>query len=150
MTDSDLTFADWRAVCAARYTFAAAVDGRDWPLLRSVLTDELRLDYSSYSGKPAGPVAADAWVERCRGLFEGLDATQHSLSNPQIEPGSGVMTCTMYVVAEHLLGPDRYTLGGYYRDVLVREGDRWLLHDMTLTVRWRHGDPDVLSRARAG
>ena len=75
---------DTAAVCDTLYQFAAGIDQRNWTLYRSVFTDEIELDYSSYRTENIGLLTADAWVERARRLFTGLDASQHSLFNPRV------------------------------------------------------------------
>ena len=52
----------------------------------SIFTDEIEVDFSSYTGMEPGwmKLPADLWTESLKGLFLGLDATQHSMSNPRI------------------------------------------------------------------
>lgn len=52
--------------------FAAGIDLRDWDLYRSVFTDQIDVDYSSYRAGSSGRMAADDWVARARRLFPGL------------------------------------------------------------------------------
>ena len=50
-------------LCDLRYRYALGIDTRDWPLHRSISTDEIEVDFSSYSGRPAARMSADGWVE---------------------------------------------------------------------------------------
>ena len=50
-------------LCDLRYRCALGIDTRDWPLHRSISTDEIEVDFSSYSGRPAARMSADGWVE---------------------------------------------------------------------------------------
>ena len=97
--------------------FAHGIDGRDWALYRSVFTDEIDVDYTSYRAGSAGRMPADAWVERARRLFPGLDATTHVLVNawfrPDDDAGDSVLVQTS-MRADHFLDGARYTLGGGY------------------------------------
>jgi SnoaL-like domain len=136
--------------------FAHGIDGRDWALYRSVFTDEIDVDYTSYRPGSAGRTAADDWVGRARRLFPGLDATSHVLVNPWIRAddvgtAAGVRVQTT-MRADHLLDGARYTLGGHYVHRLVEAGDDWRIRAVTLTVTWREGDAGLLARAaeRAG
>ena len=97
--------ADELAVCRTLYDFAAAIDTRDWDLYRSVFTDEIDLDYSSYRPGSAGRIRADDWVERGRVLFTGLDASQHCLFNPRVTVNGSAAEVFVYIRAEHLTGP---------------------------------------------
>ena len=48
------------------YDFALGIDSRDDELFRSVFTDHVELDYSSYHGGAATTMPADEWVApRC-------------------------------------------------------------------------------------
>jgi hypothetical protein len=142
--------------------FAAGIDLRDWRLYRSVFTDEIDVDYSSYRAGSTGRMAADDWVARARGLFPGLQASQHFLSNlfvpaaPTVSAAKGEgrsVECRMYVRAEHVLanddGDDRFTIGGYYTDRLVQAADQedWRIAAVRLTVLWNSGNRHVLALA---
>lgn len=128
--------------------FAHGIDGRDWELYRSVLADQIEVDYSSYRPGSAGPMAADDWVGRARRLFPGLDATQHLLTNAWVRAdGDGVLAQTS-MRADHFLDGARYTLGGHYLHRLRRrqEGD-WVIDGVTLVVTWQEGDKAMLAVA---
>ena len=84
---------DTAAINRLRYEYAFAIDTRDYPLLRSIFTPQITMDFSSYNGRPRGVTGADDWVAGCAVLFDGLDATQHTMTNPIVdfhpdEPGS--------------------------------------------------------------
>lgn len=128
--------------------FAHGIDGRDWDLYRSVFTDEVDIDYSSYRAGSVGRMTADAWVNRARGLFPGLDASQHVLHNAWVQDeGDGQVAVRTTMRADHFLDGARYTLGGHYLHRLHREGGRWTITGVTLTVTWQEGDKAVLATA---
>ena len=143
--------ADELAVCRTLYRFATAIDTRDWAGYRAVFTDEIDLDYSSYRPGSAGRFRADDWVARGAALFEGLDATQHCLNNPLVDIDGDTAAITIYVQAEHFLtnrdGDNWYTLGGYYRDRLIRVDGAWLITAKQLVVTWNRGNRHVLALA---
>ena len=154
---------DARHVAQTVYEFAYGIDGRDWTRYRSIFCDEAEFDYSSYHGRPASRMSADDWVAGVTPLFEGLDATQHTMSNPIVELGSETggdpdrARCRVYMQAAHFLanpaGDSEFTIGGYYDDRLVRTGagphGGWQIEAVTLTVWWRRGNPDIMRLARA-
>jgi 3-phenylpropionate/cinnamic acid dioxygenase small subunit len=141
---------EW-AICRTLYRFAAGIDTRDWELYRSVFTDDIELDYSSYRPGSVGHMRADDWVARGSVLFTGLDATQHCLYNPLVSVAGDVADLTMYVQAEHFLtnadGDNWFTLGGYYRDRLVREESGWKIAEKKLVVTWNRGNRNILAQA---
>jgi len=143
--------ADQAGICRTLYQFAAGIDMRDWDLYRSVFTEEIDVDYSSYRAGSAARMKADAWVARARALFTGLEASQHCLYNPLIDIDADNAACVIYVQAEHFLandlGDNWFTLGGYYTDRLVRTGGGWKIAAKKLTVTWNRGNRHVLTLA---
>jgi hypothetical protein len=76
------------------------------------------------------------------------------MSNPLAELAGDSAEITMYVRAHHVLDPGDdpesfYTIGGFYRNRLVREHGGWKLVRVKLTVTWRLGHPEIMDAARA-
>ncbi|MFN3257838.1 MAG: nuclear transport factor 2 family protein [Ilumatobacter sp.] len=150
---------DWISITRAVHEFAYGIDTRDWALYRSIFADgPIDFDYSSYHGRPGSSMDADAWVANVRPLFDGLDATQHSMSNPLVDVDGDTARCRMYMQAAHFLWRDdllaetgsaesEFTIGGYYDDRLVRTASGWKLTAVTLTVFWRRGNAAIMSLA---
>jgi len=145
------TAADKQAIIETVYRYALGLDTRDWELYRSLFTERIFVDFSSYSGQPGERVGADEWVARLQPLFSGLAATQHSMTNPLVSFDDRGAECRMYMQAEHIHDPGDpdswYTIGGFYTDHLVRPGERWLIDSVTLSIFWRRGDPGCMVRA---
>ena len=138
------------AIVRKVYEYAYGIDTRDWDLYRSVFADEIRTDFSSYNGNDASQLAADDWVAGVQPLFTGLDATQHSMSNPLVDIAGDQARCRMYMQAAHFLNdwPEpEFTIGGYYDDELVLGPDGWRISSVTLIVWWRRGDPELMAEA---
>lgn len=133
------------------YCYATGVDTRDWALYRSIFTDEIEIDFSSWDGRPPRRLRADDWVAGVQPLFHGLDATQHSMTNPRVAIDGARARCLMYVQAAHFLanreGDAEFTLGGYYADQLVRTADGWKICAVKLTVLWSRGNKHVMALA---
>ncbi|MBB1031228.1 nuclear transport factor 2 family protein [Dietzia sp. SLG310A2-38A2] len=134
--------------------FAQGIDLRDWSLYRSVFTEQIDIDYTSYRPGSEGRFRADDWVDRGRMLFPGLSASQHFLSNFDIavDSAEGTGRVVAYVRAEHVLpnpaGDAVFTIGGFYSDDVVRVDDGWRICAKRLTVLWNTGNPQVLTLAR--
>ena len=146
MTDGP-TPADRAAVLDVLARFAHGIDGRDWALYRSVFTDEIDVDYTSYRPGSRSRMAADDWVERARRLVPGLDATQHALVNAWVQADGGGVRVRTSMRADHFLDGARYTLGGHYLHRLAPAAGGWLISAVTLTVTWEEGDRQLLVRA---
>ncbi len=149
------------------YEFAYGIDGRDWTAYRSIFVrppELIDFDYSSYHGRPIARLDADAWIASIRPLFTGLDATQHSMTNPIVEfdPGGRSARCRVVMQAAHFLWRDdlaaetgsevtEFTIGGRYDDHLVADPDSphgWLIDGVKLTVWWRRGNEGIMPLAR--
>lgn len=146
--------ADKLAVAETVYRYTTGVDRRDWALYRSLFTDTVAIDFSSFDPQLRPRVLrADDWVAGLVPLFTGLAATHHSMTNPLAEADGDAAKITMYVQAHHVFDPEDptscYTVGGYYDDDLARVDGRWLLTGVRLTVTWRAGDPAIMALARS-
>jgi hypothetical protein len=121
-------------------------------MYRSVFTDEIDLDYSSWRAESIGRWRADDWVARGQRLFPGLTATRHALSNLLVTlDGDGCRVRTN-VCADHVLVAGEhslrvFTLNGHYDDRCVRTGDGWKITGKRLVVEWSVGDREVLAIA---
>jgi hypothetical protein len=133
------------------YCYATGIDSRDWALYRSIFSDEIDVDFSSYDGSPPRRLRADDWVKGVQPLFEGLDATQHMMTNPRVTLSGERATCVMYMQAVHFLanreGDAEFTLGGYYTDQLVKTPSGWRLCGVKLTVLWSRGNRAIMGMA---
>ena len=138
---------DRAAILDVLARFAHGIDGRDWAPYRSVFTDEIDVDYTSYRLGSLARMAADDWVDRARRLFPGLDATQHLLVNAWMQQDDQAVRVQTSMRADHFLDGERYTLGGRYVHRLVAGGGTWRITAVTLAVTWEVGDRTLLARA---
>lgn len=159
MTDTTLQLLlDRAAIERAVYDYAAAIDHRDYVLLRSVLTDELHVAL-----RPAGevrfaglgqdpvPMRADQFVERNRVLFIGFAGTHHQITNIRIDIDGDTAKEAAYLQATHFLPgePDvEYSFGAFYANELERTPDGWKFARIDLSVTWERGDARMTERAR--
>lgn len=145
------------------YGFAYGIDQRDWSGYRSIFVAPpatIEFDYSSYHGRPASRMDVDSWIAALVPLFSGLDATQHSMSNPVVEIDGTEARCRVYMQAAHFLWTDdlaertgradpEFTIGGCYDDHLtLGDDDRWRIDAVRLTVWWRRGNEGIMTLAR--
>ncbi len=139
------------AILETAYRYAQGLDTKDWSLYRSIFTDEIGVDFSDYNGQPGEHISADEWVARLQPLFAGLDATQHSMTNPMVTFDDSGATCRMYMQAEHFLdandGETGYAIGGYYTFRFIQKAARWYIERVKLTLFWRRGNPDIMVKA---
>jgi hypothetical protein len=144
------TIADRLAVSDTIIAYATGVDTRNWDLYASIFTDPVMIDFSSWSKRPAGPMAVDAWVAAVRSGLSGFDATQHLSSNHVITfPTAGTARCVSQMQARHVIDARCITLGGHYTNDLVRTDAGWKISTCRLTVTFRLGDLGLFDEARA-
>ena len=163
MSDPNLQLLlDRAAISDVVHAYATGLDRRDWKLYRSIFTDKIEMDFGSV-GLRVGPYDADDWVRDAARLFAGFAATQHTSTNHVHDVRGDEATCTSNMRADHFVarepndgladGADRWTIGGYYTNELVRATDGWKLAKVTLNVTWQTGNREVsriaLRRGRA-
>lgn len=147
---SPTDLSDTEQIVRCVYEYAYGIDLNDFELYRSVFTDQVRMDFTSYSGGEAQSLAADDWVAHLKPLFLGLDSTQHSMTNPLVDVNGDSARCRMYMRAAHFLVDDpepEFTIGGYYDDELARTADGWKISAVTLNVWWRRGNEAIMPAA---
>ena len=150
MADSSASRCDHeRAIEQVMYSFARGLDTCDWVQYRSVFTDLIELDYSSYRAGSYGTWLADDWVARAAGVFPGLDASQHAVTNLAIKIDGNEASMNCYVRADHVLeGHGIFSLIGRYKDRLVLTPIGWKISHKTLLTTGSHGDPEIMAMAR--
>ena len=99
------TLLDRAAIIDALVGLANAMDAQDWARVRSLLADEVDVDYSQFRGEAPARVSADAYVaSRIEGL-RGL-RTLHMSTNHEVTIGGDDGTCAS---AYHILRVDPAT-----------------------------------------
>ena len=150
-----LLASDILEVGQAKYRYAYALDTRDWELYRSLLADQVIVDFRGlgYRGEPRQR-SREWWVGQVRGLLDGFDVTQHVMSSPLVEEAEDGVALTVYLQAHHRLNADdpherHYTIGGKYQDRVRRENGSWVFTVLTLHSLWTSGDKSVMAEAAA-
>jgi hypothetical protein len=154
---------DRAAISDVVHAYATGLDRRDWALYRFIFCDELEMDFESVGIRRA-TYSADEWVRSAQTLFAGFRATQHTSTNHVHQIDGDRATCVSNMQAEHFIAPapgdpplapgaERWTIGGYYVNELVRTQAGWKLRRVALHVTWTQGNPEVpriaLQRGRA-
>lgn len=151
MTDPSVQYLlDRAAITDVVNRYGIAIDRRDWALLRGCFADDIEADFRGFGAREV-VTGADQWVEAVRATIDGLESSQHTITNHMIEIDGDRATCTAYIRALHHLpnprGDSLYTIGGYYTEALVRTADGWKIAKYSLTVTWQTGNRDVLRQA---
>jgi hypothetical protein len=132
------------------------LDRRDWAGLRGLFTDRVYTDYTAlWGGEPQeGSVdqllstsAQGSW----RRTMDGLEATQHLITNVLVDLHGDEARATANVLGVHRLpnphGSPLWTVGGTYDMRLVRTADGWRIRAITQGLSWVDGNQQILMRA---
>lgn len=126
--------------------YATAADLRDWKLYKSILADQIEIDFSSFLNGPIASVTSEQLLEQVKGLIPGFDATQHQLTNFVIDvnEAGNEADAVAYMQAEHFIRTEDkelfHTVGGYYVYKLKCQNENWKIHSLKLVVTWSRGD----------
>jgi hypothetical protein len=129
-------------------SFAIALDTRDWTLFRTLIADEIEIDYPESVG--VSTFTADELVATATGFFGRLDATQHVSANHLIVIDGDSATCTSTLHAQHFLAsqaphPVQRQIGYYVNH--LRKLDDWRIVRSQQRVFWQDGNQDVFLAA---
>ena len=143
--------------------YASGIDRRDWAAYRSCFTDPCHFDFSSWTGRPGGPLPAEVWTDNVRRTNGSFDATQHLLGNFVLRFDPGDRDRARYEIelqAQHFFRPETLAahgwaagtvhwclLGGHYTNEVVRGTGGWQIARCQLTVRWRTGNEGIFALA---
>ncbi len=103
--------------------YATGIDRRDWPLFRTVFTDDCELDY--------GEIGAWTGVDAVTDFMEQVHAmaghTLHRLTNQAIAVDGDTAVARTYVDALIMAGDNQAGVNGigFYDDDIVRAADGW-------------------------
>lgn len=139
---------DRAAVFDVVLDYATGVDRRDWALYRSIFTDAVEFDFSTWRGVKM-TMPADDWVAEVKDTLACFDATQHNMTNPVITLDGDRATIVVHMIAHHYFDGEMQKLGGYYTDRLVRTEAGWKIAACQLVITWEEGDRALFERAHA-
>jgi 3-phenylpropionate/cinnamic acid dioxygenase small subunit len=103
--------------------YATGIDRRDWPLFRTVFTDDCELDYGVIGSWKGVDAVAD-FMEKTHAL---AGHTLHRLTNQVIEVDGDKAVARTYVDALIMVGDEGAGVNGvgFYDDEIVRTPDGW-------------------------
>ncbi len=119
MTERD----DRREISDLLVRYATGIDRRDWPLFRTVFTDDCKLDYGEI-GVWNGVDAVTAFMVQSHAM---AGHTMHRLSNQVITVDGDKAAARTYIDAVIMLGDNQTGVNalGFYDDQIVRTADGW-------------------------
>jgi ketosteroid isomerase-like protein len=144
-TDAVTTLLAKQDIAEVLHRYGYALDGRDWPLLRTCFTDDV---VGRYGGDPL--LGYEAVERLCRSTLEPLSVSQHLIANVTVTVAGDEADASCYLHAQHVRpgteGGDQFIYAGRYLDHLVRTADGWRIADRRLQPMWTSGNPAVIGR----
>jgi hypothetical protein len=144
---SQETLAVRTSLIDAVVAYAMALDAGDWAAYRALFEDEIEVDYGSL-GSIHAVMPAQAWVDRCK-VLGAFDATQHKVSNFQIQIDGDAARVTSYVDAAHFIGDLQGFACGTYIHRFRRDGAAWKIAACTFRPAGYQGGRAVFDAAFA-
>jgi len=128
MTDRD----DRQDISDVLVRYGTGIDSRDWPLFRTVFTDDCELDY----GEIGIWNGVDAVVEFMVAAHDMAGHTLHRITNQTATVDGDSATARAYVDAV-IMAQDNTSgvnAAGFYDDELVRTGTGWRIRRRRFTT----------------
>lgn len=151
-----MDLADRAAITDTVTRFGWCLDRRDWDGLKALFTDVVYTDYTAlWGGEPQEAGVDDLLATDKQGSWrrtmDGLESTQHLITNILVDVDGDTASVTANVVGVHRLtnphGSPLWTVGGTYDLRLERTGDCWRIRAITQGITWVDGNQQVLFRA---
>lgn len=119
-------------VAAVLLAYGSSLDEGDWDRLATCFTADAR----AVLGGPPGVEGVEAIVSVCRDALSAYEHTQHLIGPPEVTVDGDEAHLRANVQATHVTSPANVTVGGVYRDRLVRTPDGWRIDHHELQVLW--------------
>jgi hypothetical protein len=148
--------ADRAAITDAVTRMGWCLDRRDWAGLKALFTDVVYTDYTALWGGTPQEASVDELLATdkqgsWRRTMDGLESTQHLITNILVDVDGDAARTTANVVGVHRLtnphGSPLWTVGGTYDFQLTRTADGWRIRAITQGITWVDGNQQVLFRA---
>ena len=125
----------------------AGADERNWKKVKSVMHEQVLLDYSSMTGNPAKTLTpqdiCDAWSQ----FLPGFDRTNHVLSQFNVEANDKEALVRYFGKADHYLGGELWTVDGSYETRLICKSGGWLIQSQTFKFEKQDGEAKLAGKA---
>lgn len=141
-------------------SYALGLDTKDWDLVRSCFKDTVFIDYGGISDPTGSPdVARDSneWMKVLQSVINGFDITRHTITNHRPTISDNSVSCSAYLVADHVIfaapeipmvsPEDVVTVVGEYTNWYERDGGGWKICRSKLVVNWSSGNAALLATA---
>jgi ketosteroid isomerase-like protein len=129
-----------------------AIDRRDWATYRSLLAEEISIEYAGVSGPtPTGQTKSDVVVANTRAALDVIEVTHHMITNHVVTVADDLATVTFHEQALHYqpaLSDDvevnTWIMFATADRRLLRTADGWRICSLGVRVVHSIGNPNLL------
>ncbi|MBC7937259.1 MAG: PhzA/PhzB family protein [Rhizobacter sp.] len=121
-------------------TLFAGADERNWNKVKSVMDNQVLLDYSSMTGSSSSNLTPKQIITAWAAFLPGFDRTNHKLSGFKIEINGDEAVAIYIGKADHYLNSEVWTVEGSYNTKLKRVGENWLINAHTFNFEKQGGN----------
>ena len=151
MNDSLSTAGEKIKIIELLNQFGMAIDLRDWDSFRGLFAESVVFDYSSI-GEVASTLKPQEIADTARQDLGGFQATQHTITNHQVELSGNTANCKAYVRAMHVLPNEEMEsmleMGGHYTSELTRIDAEWKITSWKFDIFWSKGSLGLFELAK--
>jgi hypothetical protein len=133
-------------IAAVISRFANSFDLKDWDALRSILADQVDVDYSDLRGTRE-TLAREEYVALREAALQDID-THHMLSNTEISIGHDSAHCIASGVIFRRKDEEHFDSHVIYRFGLTKSVSSWRISSIKQSVLWNEGNSDIHAGAR--
>lgn len=138
-----MTADDAEAIKTTVNLYGFALDAQRWDLFDQVFTPDVDADY----GETSHWTSLEQFKSDFAAYHDPFDGHQHSmmghLVNVTGDTGYAMTYATWRLLRRGLPGGSFWEGTGWYDDVLVRNGGRWLIKSRICRIIWWGGNPQV-------
>ncbi|HYG39077.1 MAG TPA: nuclear transport factor 2 family protein [Cytophagales bacterium] len=122
-------------------------DSHNWDKVKNSFSDEVWLDYSSFTGEPPATIKSTEIIKAWSDFLPRFKFTMHYLSNFEVDVKDGKAFCSAYGHAIHhspeARGGDLFEVYGTYNFELQKENDKWAVTSMTYNHKYSAGNLEL-------
>jgi len=145
--ESDAAFVERLRIAEVVSTAVVFAELGEWERYARCFADEVTIDYSPSIGDGPQTLSRERMMAFSRASMAAFDATQHQITNVQVERDGDAARTRSYMRATHRIGRDVWVRGGIYVHRLVRGADgRWRIHAQRRISLYEEGDATVYER----
>ncbi|MEJ1239261.1 PhzA/PhzB family protein [Chryseolinea sp. T2] len=127
----------------------SGADERNWTKVKSVLSQQVVLDYSSMTGAPATSVSPEQIVASWSSFLPGFNRTNHHLFDFKVDRKDREAVVTYGGKADHYLNESVWTVEGTYTTEVKLINGIWLITSHTFHFHRQSGDTTLPGLAQA-